>query len=45
MAGGLGGATDPKTHHKYVWQFIYAVADAESIMVSCIMLIADGIVF
>jgi hypothetical protein len=45
MAGGLGGAIDPKTHCKYVWEFIYAIADLESIMVSCVMPIANGIVF
>jgi hypothetical protein len=37
VAGGLGGNIDPKTYRKYVWQFIYAIADAESIMVSCLL--------
>ncbi len=45
MAGGLGGATDFKINCKYVWQFIYAIADAELLVVSCVMLIANGIVF
>lgn len=34
VAGGSGGAIDPKTYRKYVWDFIYAIADAESIVVS-----------
>ena len=37
VAGGLGCNIDPKTYRKYVWQFIYAIADAESIMVSCLL--------
>ena len=37
VACGLGGNIDPKTYRKYVWQFIYAIADAESIMVSCLL--------
>ena len=34
IAGGSGGAVDPKTHRKFVWAFIYAIANAESIVVS-----------
>jgi hypothetical protein len=45
MAGRLGGAIDPKMHCKNEWQFIYAIADAELLMMSCVMLIANGIVF
>jgi hypothetical protein len=45
MAGRLGGANDCKPHSKYVWEFIYAIADAELIMASCLMLNANGIVF
>jgi hypothetical protein len=45
MTGGLGGGIDLKMHCKYVRGFIYAIADAELIMMSCVMLIADGIVF
>ena len=33
-AGGRDGAVDPKTFCKYVWPFIYALADLESIVVS-----------
>jgi hypothetical protein len=44
MAGGLCGAIDPETHPKYTWQFIYAIADAELLMMSCVMLISNGIV-
>ncbi len=39
IAGGLVGAINPKIHCKYVWQFIYVIANTELIMVSCIMLI------
>ena len=39
IAGGSGGAVDPKTHRKFVWAFIYAVADAESIVVSLLLLL------
>ena len=39
VAGGLGGKIDSKTYCKYVWQFIYAIADAESIMVSLLPLL------
>ena len=39
IAGGSGGAVDPKTHHKFVWAFIYAIADAESIVVSLVLLL------
>lgn len=34
VAGGSGGAVDPKTHRKFVRAFTYAIADAESIVVS-----------
>ena len=37
IAGGSGGAVDPKTHRKFVWAFIYAIADAESIVVSHVL--------
>jgi hypothetical protein len=37
VAGGLGGNIDTKMYCKYVWQFIYAIADAESIMVNCLL--------
>ena len=37
VAGGLGGKIDSKTYRKYVWQFIYAIAYAKSIMVSCLL--------
>ena len=37
VAGGLGGNIDPKTHRKYIWQFIYAIAAAESIVVSSLL--------
>ena len=37
VAGGLGGNIDTKMYRKYVWQFIYAIADAESIMVNCLL--------
>ena len=39
IAGGSGGAVDPKTHRKFVWAFIYAIADAESIVVSLLLLL------
>ena len=39
IAGGSGGAVDPKTHRKFVWAFIYAIADAESIVVSLVFLL------
>ena len=39
IAGGSGGAVDPKTHQKFVWAFIYAIADAESIVVSLLLLL------
>ncbi len=32
-AGGSGGAVDPKTFRKFVWPFIYALAELESIVV------------
>ena len=34
IAGGSGGAVNPKTHRKFVREFIYVIADAESIKVS-----------
>ena len=37
IAGGSGGAVDPKTHRKLVLEFIYAIADAESIKVSVLL--------
>ena len=37
IAGGSGGAIDPKTHRKFVWAFIYAIANAESIVVSRVL--------
>ena len=33
-AGGSNGAVDPKTWRKYIWPFIYAIADLESLVVS-----------
>jgi hypothetical protein len=33
-AGGSSGAIDPKTWRKYIWPFVYAIADLESIVVS-----------
>ena len=47
VAGGLGGNIDSKTYRKYVWKFIYAIADAESIMVSCSLplLLSNGVTF
>ncbi len=41
IAGGSGGAVDPKTHRKFVWAFIYAIADAESIVVSSCPLLQE----
>ena len=43
IAGGSGGAVDPKTHRKIVWAFTYAIADADSIVVS--KLLVDGLSF
>ena len=37
LSGGSGGAVDPKTHRKFVWEFIYAIAEAESIKVSVLL--------
>jgi len=33
-AGGSSGAIDPKTFRKYIWPFIYAISDLESLVVS-----------
>ena len=33
-AGGSDGAIDPKTWRKYIWPFVYAIADLESTVVS-----------
>jgi hypothetical protein len=45
VAGGLGGNIDTKMYRKYVWQFIYAIADAESIMVNCLLQILQMLLF
>ena len=34
MAGGTNGAIDPKTHCKYMWPFIHAIAELEPLVVS-----------
>jgi len=34
--GGLGGAIDPKTLRKYIWPFIYTIADLSSVVVSLV---------
>jgi hypothetical protein len=33
-AGGSSGAIDPKTWRKYIWPFVFAIADLEQIVVS-----------
>ena len=37
MAGGTNGAIDPKTHRKYMWPFIHAIAELEPFVVSTIV--------
>ncbi len=34
MVGGSTGAIDPKTFWKYMWPFIYSVANLETVVVS-----------
>ena len=38
-AGGHTGAIDPKTHRKYIWPFIEAIANLEPYVVSVVLLI------
>jgi hypothetical protein len=34
VAGASHGAIDPKTHHKWVWVFMYAIAELLDVVVS-----------
>jgi hypothetical protein len=34
VAGAFHGAIDPKTHHKWVWAFMYAIAELLDVVVS-----------
>ena len=34
IAGGSSGSVDPNTFRKYMWPFIHAIADLESVVVS-----------
>ena len=38
MAGEMNGAIDPKTHRKYMWPFIHAIAELEPFVVSTIVI-------